>query len=182
MVPFRHHSTARTAHNFFELLGVPTRFEIDTTDLASRYKALQRKWHPDKYAQADHAAQSTALDMSSRLNEAYLVLRTPHRRAEHLLTISRKDSYAFDDEHVEPEFLTWVMTFRERIDEAAANPVALRALRSEAEEAMSECLALLSKAFKENQFDVAAHQTARLKYFRRIMYALDRDDVTTQQA
>ena len=38
--------------NHFELFKLPVAFEVDTQQLAERYRELQRTLHPDRYANA----------------------------------------------------------------------------------------------------------------------------------
>ena len=36
--------------DYFTLLGMPNRFDIDKQQLASRYQEMQRQYHPDRFA------------------------------------------------------------------------------------------------------------------------------------
>jgi molecular chaperone HscB len=39
--------------NYFELMGLPTQFEIDLTLLDQHYRKLQSEVHPDRFVTAD---------------------------------------------------------------------------------------------------------------------------------
>ena len=47
--------------NDFELFDVPARFVQDRTQLDTRWKALQREAHPDRFAAEGAAAQRVAM-------------------------------------------------------------------------------------------------------------------------
>ena len=61
----------------FELFGVPERFAQDRAALDTRWKALQREAHPDRFAAQGGAAQRLAMQWSVRINEAYQRLKDP---------------------------------------------------------------------------------------------------------
>jgi DnaJ-domain-containing protein 1 len=63
--------------NYFEVLGVT--FETSEADIRAAYKALARKYHPDKY-QGDKAFATEALQY---INTAYEVLSDDSKRKEH---------------------------------------------------------------------------------------------------
>ena len=70
--------------NDFELFDLPARFELDSLELAKRWKALQALTHPDKFVSSTGADQRMAMQRSVRVNEAYQRLRTPTSRAGYL--------------------------------------------------------------------------------------------------
>mgnify|MGYP000850413078 FL=1 len=67
--------------NDFELFDVSVRFGQDRVVLDTRWKALQREAHPDKFAAQGAAAQRVAMQWSVRINEAYQRLKDPIKRA-----------------------------------------------------------------------------------------------------
>ncbi|MBC8135565.1 MAG: Fe-S protein assembly co-chaperone HscB [Fibrella sp.] len=69
--------------SYFDLFGVPV--AVDETTLTRRFRELSRQYHPDRFANADADTQTTALDASALLNDAYRTLRDPFSRAEYLL-------------------------------------------------------------------------------------------------
>src|SRR3954470_14377738 len=68
----------------FALLGLPPSFHVDAEALEQAFLVRARAAHPDFHAQ-DAAAQERAVEDSSRLNEAYALLKAPIQRAEYLL-------------------------------------------------------------------------------------------------
>jgi molecular chaperone HscB len=73
--------------SYFEILGVPV--SADEAAISASFRALSRKFHPDRFATADEATQSEALAASALLNSAHRTLSDPFERAEYLLKITR---------------------------------------------------------------------------------------------
>ncbi|RKO98422.1 hypothetical protein CXG81DRAFT_28744 [Caulochytrium protostelioides] len=66
----------------FELCGAPPRaYPLDQAAAVTRYRAYQRRLHPDKYAQASAAAQQHSIAWSTAMNVALDTLRDPHQRS-----------------------------------------------------------------------------------------------------
>jgi molecular chaperone HscB len=73
--------------SYFEVLRVPTAATEEL--LTKRFRELSRLYHPDRFATADAATQTAALDSSALLNDAYRTLRDLFTRAEYLLRRER---------------------------------------------------------------------------------------------
>ena len=73
--------------SYFEILGVGV--NTDDAELTRRFRELSRLYHPDRWATADVKTQTTALDSSALVNDAYRTLRDPFARAEYLLRRER---------------------------------------------------------------------------------------------
>jgi molecular chaperone HscB len=72
---------------FFEVLDVPV--STDDAQLSARFRALSRKFHPDRFARASPEVQQEALGASALLTSAHRTLSDPFERAEYLLKITR---------------------------------------------------------------------------------------------
>ena len=106
--------------DYFELFGLPHRFDLDTAQLNRKYLAISRNIHPDRFATAGSEMQTFALRASAAINKAFNVLSNPRQRAEYLLESSGGKSAA-DDKRVPKELLTQIMMVREEIEEAKAD-------------------------------------------------------------
>ena len=73
--------------NYFEVFGIARRFGVDRLALEKRFYELSRQNHPDRFTQADPAAQRQALEKMSLLNEAYRTLKDPSLLRSYLLQI-----------------------------------------------------------------------------------------------
>jgi molecular chaperone HscB len=71
----------------FQTFGIPRLLTALPAVLERRFHELQRSYHPDRHVSAEESAKSEALDKSSSINQAYRVLRDPHQRIKHLLSI-----------------------------------------------------------------------------------------------
>lgn len=105
--------------DYFELFGLPRRFDLDENQLNRTFLDISRNIHPDRFAAADATLQSFALRASAAVNKAHQVLSNPHHRAEYLLESSGGLS-ASQDKRVPQDLLNQVLMLREEIEEAKA--------------------------------------------------------------
>jgi len=68
----------------FTLFGLPRRFALDEATLSSRWRELQSRVHPDRFAAEGATAQRLAMQWAMRVNEAHRRLRDPLARASYL--------------------------------------------------------------------------------------------------
>lgn len=66
-------------------LGLPRRLSLDGEELAARFHALNRRFHPDYYQRRSEREQAISLENSAAVNVAYRTLRDPIARVEYLL-------------------------------------------------------------------------------------------------
>ncbi len=72
-------------NNFFKLFGLQHTFELNIEDLTSRYRALQAKIHPDKFANASEKERALSVQKTALVNDAYQTLKSPLPRAKYML-------------------------------------------------------------------------------------------------
>src|SRR5690349_21869614 len=104
--------------NHFELFGLPPQFAIDAAALQTRYRELQREVHPDRFASASQAERRASMQRATRVNEAYQALKSPLKRAEHLLQLHGVDPQFETNTTMPPEFLAGQPELREALEEA----------------------------------------------------------------
>ena len=116
----------------FERLGLPRRFSVDPASVEREYLARSRAVHPDFHQLGSSAEQKASLDQTAALNEAYLALKDPFRRAEYLLTLLGGPT-AQAEKNLDQNFLMDMLDMRERIEEArgSGNTTAIRSLETE---------------------------------------------------
>jgi len=100
---------------YFEVLEIPEKLKLDPKDLESRFYALSRKWHPDRFARAGAEEQQKALDMSALLNDAYRALRDPVARLDYFLSL--KGVANGDSNKVPPSLLEEVFELNMALEE-----------------------------------------------------------------
>jgi molecular chaperone HscB len=103
----------------FERLGLPRRFSVDPAAVEREYLVRSREVHPDFHHLGTSAEQRASLELSAALNEAYLTLKDPIRRAEYLLTLHGGPT-AQQEKNLDQSFLMQMLDLRERIEETRA--------------------------------------------------------------
>jgi molecular chaperone HscB len=120
---------ADLSSSYFQLFGLPRDFGIDTAQLDSHYRELQRIVHPDRYVNASDQERRLAMQQATRINEGYQTLKDPLRRGRYLLELG---GFVFSDQHHttrDPEFLVRQMELREALGavKSAGDPLAVLA-------------------------------------------------------
>jgi molecular chaperone HscB len=112
----------------FDLFGLTPTFSIEGEALERSYREIQSKVHPDRFAHAGDAERRASLQWTTRVNEAYRILKDPVQRARHILELHGVD-VAFETNTAMPsDFLMQQMELREALDEAKT-PAALDEMR-----------------------------------------------------
>ena len=62
--------------NFFELFNIDIAVDINKSELDEKVKALQIKFHPDKFASGSDVEKRLALQLSSHINDGYKIFGT----------------------------------------------------------------------------------------------------------
>jgi molecular chaperone HscB len=104
----------------FELFGIPARFDIAADELDAAYRELQRRVHPDRFANASDAERRVAMQRATRANEAYQTLRAPLKRAIYMLARKGRDVRSETHTAMDPAFLGQQLEWREAIADARA--------------------------------------------------------------
>jgi molecular chaperone HscB len=157
------------SENHFQIFGVPARFEVDLGDLEARYRELQREVHPDRFAAASQAEQRVSMQLATRVNEAYLTLKSPLRRAAYLLQLHGVDPEFETNTEMPPEFLAEQMERRETLDEviAASDWERLIALSSDLRVNQDFLLARIEKQLEALDWNDAAATLRQLKFLEK---------------
>ena len=151
---------AAPGKNHFELFGLPVSFDVDTDDLTSRYRELQRRVHPDKFANAPDQERRLSLQMTALVNEAYQTLMDPVRRGRYLLSLRGVDMDGETDTAMDPAFLMEQMELREQLEEVrqVANPgKQLAELANRIDQRMQETIGRLRSALEQDSSEETRH-------------------------
>ncbi len=85
----------KTAHfltaDFFALFGLERVFSLDLQVLNQAYLSLQKKHHPDQFANANEQQKREAAQLAAHINDAYQQLKAPSLRARYLLQLAHID-------------------------------------------------------------------------------------------
>ena len=101
----------------FSRFGLARKLWIDMGTLEQKFLQLSWKLHPDNFVNASAAEQERSLKESSRLNDAYRVLRDPVARVEYLLEIEGTRKEGEQKQQAPPELLEEVFELNESLDE-----------------------------------------------------------------
>jgi molecular chaperone HscB len=142
--------------NHFELFGMPATFDLDTDELAVRYRELQRRVHPDKFASASDQDRRLSLQMTALINEGFHTLKDPVRRGRYLLSLRGIDLGDDTDTTMDPAFLLEQMELREELEEVrqADNPhTRLAELANRIEQRLQDKIGYFRRAFADDTPD-----------------------------
>jgi molecular chaperone HscB len=109
------------ADNDFILFGLVEKFAQDASNLDTKWKALQREAHPDKFAAQGATAQRLAMQWSVRINEAYQRLKDPLKRAAYLCELRGAPINAENNTAMPAAFLMQQIEWREAADDATSD-------------------------------------------------------------
>lgn len=160
--------------NYFELFGLPVGYQVDSSELASRYRALQKVVHPDRYAAADAQSQRVSLQNATLVNEAFQTLKDPLQRAQYLLSLHGRERDAESNTIKDPGFLMQQMAWRESLAEVsqAEQPHAQldRLLGDIAEMLRAQVaeLAVLLDSPTAEQLDAAEQAVQRMQFLNKL--------------
>lgn len=164
--------------NHFATLGVEERFDLDDDALERRYRERSREVHPDRVASASAAERVQAISAATELNDAFRTLKSPVRRAEHLLAL--RGVHIGDNEPVDQGFLMEILELRENLAAAIKGKRTDDVARMEGEmRARYEgALSTVGELFRDGG-EVAAIKRVlvELRYFQRFL-----DEVEGEEA
>lgn len=108
--------------NYFELFEIPVSLEIDKATISQKYFELQKKYHPDFFANGTEHEQAEALEISSQLNKALKVLKNQDLTIQYVLQL--KNMLEEDEKYQLPaDFLMEMMELNEELNEDSAQQV-----------------------------------------------------------
>lgn len=136
--------------DFFRVMGLEPKLQLDPQELQQIFYARSRELHPDRFARASQQAQAAALEESSLLNDAYRTLREPAARAEYFLKANGLDIAAQGTKNVPPELLEEVFTLNMLLEELKDGGSGARPQVEQAREQFASLLAEVDR-------DMAAH-------------------------
>jgi molecular chaperone HscB len=160
----------------FTRLGLPRRFDLKLPEIEANYFRLSREVHPDFHSGTSAESQAQVLDASSKLNQAFRVLRNPFTRAEYLLELLAGNQ-PIENKNIPQSLLMEMMEFREQIEEANQNrdEEARTSLSDQLSIRYNLILAGIGKLFEKDNPDLQALRLElnSAKYLQSMMRDLD---------
>mmetsp|Transcript_12817 Transcript_12817/g.13974 ORF Transcript_12817/g.13974 Transcript_12817/m.13974 type:complete len:276 (+) Transcript_12817:33-860(+) len=159
--------------DYFCLLNQPHRYNIDTNGAEKCYRKLQNRLHPDKVAHVEGADPEVAAADSAMVNDAIKTLRSPLKRAEHLLQletgVKSDDDEADGMGNMDPSVLMEMLDYNEEIDDAEGNEAELSKLADENDARIKECEEELTRLCDEaHDWNAVETEVNRLRFLVRI--------------
>jgi len=148
----------------------PQSFDLDVAALERNFKRMQRAVHPDHFGRRTPREREMSQSVSSCLNVAYHVLRSPPSRAQYLLQLHGLDPIGETSGSVgvDPDLLATVMEWRESIEDPATPPADIEAIRAAAHRECDELVGQLGDAFRSGNLGAACRVVVRLQYMTRV--------------
>jgi molecular chaperone HscB len=157
----------------FELFGLPAVFSLDQEMLEKAYRDIQSQVHPDRFAHAGDAERRASLQWTTRVNEAFQVLKNPVSRASHLLELRGVDVAFETNTAMPPEFLMQQMELREKLEEAK-DAGGLDALRKNLSSERRSLEAQVARAIdSDKNYQDAAGLVRKLQFLHRLDEEID---------
>lgn len=159
--------------DFFTLFGLPTSFEVNISELTSRYREMQRAVHPDKFANATDAERRISMQMAARVNEGFKTLKDPLARSRYLLGLN---GIEINDAETSLDniFLMEQMELREQLSDLAdsGDPEGeLQVFKKNLSLRENEIVGHIGKLFEKEdlqQLNLVVELTKKLQFFRRL--------------
>jgi molecular chaperone HscB len=161
----------------FEIFGVSVQFTQDIDVIESRWRNLQKKFHPDKFANEDATMQRLAVQWSARINEAYRRLRDPLLRANYLCEL-RGNPLRGARIVLDSTFLQRQIEWHEALDELTSDLELTQLSQSIAAirvELLAVCAELLDcEAIDQSTFDVVHVVISKIQFIENMLRELDK--------
>jgi molecular chaperone HscB len=109
--------------NYFDLFELPVSFKIDKARLTHKYFELQKKYHPDFFANATEHEQEEALEISSQLNKAFNIFKNQDETIKYVLQL--KELLEEEEKYqLPPAFLMEMMELNEELSDDSPSQIA----------------------------------------------------------
>jgi len=155
--------------NFFTLLQLPEAFVIDLETLHQNYQSIQKDIHPDRFATFDDEAKLESIKKTAQVNDAYQTLKSPIRRAEHLLQLKGINIHDEKYTAVPQDFLMQQMEWREELETHKLDKVALEKLAQNIQKNKNDMMNQLPSFFDDkNHLNDAIRVTRELNFIEKI--------------
>jgi molecular chaperone HscB len=150
---------------------MPLQSEVDTALLEQKYKQLQGRLHPDRHVNAESGSKLAAIQQASLLNDAYTTLKSPLRRAEHLLQLKGIDTSSYSQADLDQDFLLAQLKLREKLEElqAMTDTGGLQTMYGQIEQEFALKWNDFSSQFDAGSFQLAYQAFRELQFLQKLV-------------
>ncbi|WP_341756723.1 MULTISPECIES: Fe-S protein assembly co-chaperone HscB [unclassified Candidatus Tisiphia] len=154
-------------NNYFELLGIEKKYDIDLPILDRQYFAMQLKYHPDRIN--SNSEKQKNLSLSIDINKAYATLKDDLARAEYLLSLN---NIVLDDitirHSISKEKLSVIWNELELV-ETTQQLTKLQSMLNNKIIEKQQLIKSLTTAFQNRNMQDAIDSTIRFKYLENLI-------------
>ena len=166
--------------NYFEIFGLPVQLKVDKSLLPKKYFELNKRFHPDFYANTTPSEQQHALEITANLNKAYKTFQNPDDTIKYVLQlknlIEEEEKY-----QLPPDFLMEVLEINEKLMDAANDEQTKLNLQSAINNLQAEIYEPVKKIIEHYKDDVTTEKELlqvkeyyyKKKYLQRIQQQLN---------
>ena len=160
--------------NFFELFNLPISVDINVESLELNYKKLQKSFHPDNFINSTIVEQTSALRLSSQINDGYNTLKNIVTRIEYILTINVfivDDSKTFRDK----EFLIKQIEINDFIESISSNnnQSNVDIFIKNIGQSMHDTIIEIKKSIDDENYNNAWENLSKLKFYKKSLKQLN---------
>jgi len=161
--------------NYFELFGLPPKFEIDKQKLQQQQRQLQSALHPDRFVNSTAQEKRLSVQKASLVNEASMTLKDPVRRARHLLEIAGMTLNDESETTSDMAFLMEQISFREEMEECRSNADPIECcehVTQKLNQRMQQFSGDFILAYEKEDMEQARQHSRKMQFVQRILEQL----------
>ncbi|KZC04154.1 PREDICTED: iron-sulfur cluster co-chaperone protein HscB, mitochondrial [Dufourea novaeangliae] len=152
---------------YFDIMGIPKSYDIIIVDIQTKYKELQKLFHPDKFGNKSEKEKQLSQNISSLVNRAYNTLLNPLQRGLYILELNNI-TISEGTDNMDPEFLMEIMEKNEEIEVALNDHTKIQKLTKENKEILNSLTMEIAEAFRKQDIKKAETHLIRMKYYNSI--------------
>lgn len=163
--------------NHFELFGLPFQFDVDGSLLATQFRELQRRFHPDNFVTASERDRLLSVQKAAQINDAFQTLKNPVSRAEYMLAERDEDIRGEQKTLQDMDFLMQQMELREALEaisECVDPESALADFEQQATKMYQQQLHKLAQLLNQENWFEAADAVRKLKFIVKLRDEVER--------
>jgi molecular chaperone HscB len=151
--------------DYFSVIGIENKYNIDKEDLERKYLDLQKKYHPDQnYKSSNDDDSHDYIYKALEISNAYNIISDDLRRAVYLLKLNQFDIENSDSSiEVDQDLLNEIFMQREYVENLNDQSL-LKDSLDETNQKIRTIIENLSELFISKNYLQALKVTVRLKY------------------
>jgi len=114
--------------NYFDIFGLDESYGVDRQTLRSRFRNLQKQFHPDNFSTASEQEKRLSAQYAAHINEAFTTLNDPVLRGRYMLSLLNVSIDEHTDHQMDQAFLLQQMELREELEVARSASGGMQAL------------------------------------------------------